>query len=216
MNYLTRRKSRRLQVPQPRPGRDSTDRTAVRSVAVATRESCALVLGEDSGAVESDQDVHDLVLRLRGHLMQLGPAIGAATAASSLPALLDEARELAWAETSGDFMKSRVHLRDFALKVHAVLVEMSRIGLACMHQRECPPATAADRAAAQVLLRFPDIGCSLLCNGVLSFEDSGVLGPDGRVYPPHRPLPDSVSKPAKRGTPGLLHDAVSAESAVDG
>ncbi|WP_314250735.1 hypothetical protein [Streptomyces sp. DSM 40907] len=69
MNYLTRRKSRRPQVPQARPGRDSTDRTAVRSVAVATRESCALALGEDSGAVESDQEVHDLVLRLRGHLM---------------------------------------------------------------------------------------------------------------------------------------------------
>ncbi|MCX4632920.1 DUF5999 family protein [Streptomyces sp. NBC_01443] len=74
---------------------------------------------------------------------------------------------------------------------------MGRSGLACMHRRECPPAEAADRAAAQVLVRFPDIGCSLLCNGVLSFEDTGVLAPDGGVYPPQRPSPSAVGKSAE-------------------
>ncbi|MFJ2906230.1 DUF5999 family protein [Streptomyces sp. NPDC087212] len=31
-------------------------------------------------------------------------------------------------------------------------------------------------------------GWSLLCNGVLLFEDTGELLPDGRVINPHRPL----------------------------
>ncbi|MEU9301946.1 DUF5999 family protein [Streptomyces sp. NPDC048269] len=89
------------------------------------------------------------------------------------------------------------------------------MGLACTHQPECPPPAAADRAAAQVLLHFPGVGCSLLCNGVLSFEDSGGLGPDGSIYPPHRPLPNSGGQPAESKTPDV-RDVVSVESAVGG
>ncbi|MFE3629475.1 DUF5999 family protein [Streptomyces goshikiensis] len=202
MNHLTRRKLRRPQGPPARSGRDGAARLAVRSVAVATRETCALVLDEDSEAVESDQDVSDLVLRLRGHLMRLGPVIDAVSApAVSLRASLDEVRELAWSETSGDVMGPRVHLRHFAQRTYAVLVEMGRIGLVCMHQQECPPATARDRAAAQVLLRYPEVGCSLLCNGVLSFEDCGVLGPNGEIYPPLRFQLNGTAEPGTQGGP---------------
>jgi hypothetical protein len=34
----------------------------------------------------------------------------------------------------------------------------------------------------------PEQGWSLLCNGVLLFEDTGELLPDGQVIAPHRPL----------------------------
>jgi len=34
----------------------------------------------------------------------------------------------------------------------------------------------------------PEQGWSLLCNGVLLFEDTGELLPDGRIIDPHRPL----------------------------
>ncbi|MCP2312151.1 hypothetical protein FHR36_005317 [Kitasatospora paracochleata] len=34
----------------------------------------------------------------------------------------------------------------------------------------------------------PDQGWSLLCNGVLIFEDTGELLPDGRVVAPRRPV----------------------------
>jgi hypothetical protein len=34
----------------------------------------------------------------------------------------------------------------------------------------------------------PEQGWSLLCNGVVLFEDTGELLPDGRVIAPHRPL----------------------------
>ncbi|MFI1765242.1 DUF5999 family protein [Streptomyces sp. NPDC020800] len=197
MNYLTRSRRRSPQRPPARSGRGSAARSAAQSVAVAARETCALILDEDSEAVESDQDVSDLVLRLRGHLMQLGPIIDAVSApAAPLRASLDEAREMAWTEVSGDFMESRVHLRRFAQVTHAVLVEMGRIGLVCMHRKECPPATAPDRSAAQVRLRYPEVGCSLLCNGVLSFTDCGALGPGGEIYPPRRLQPNSPAEPA--------------------
>jgi len=35
--------------------------------------------------------------------------------------------------------------------------------------------------------RRPEQGWSLLCNGVILFEDTGELLPDGRVIAPHRP-----------------------------
>jgi len=33
----------------------------------------------------------------------------------------------------------------------------------------------------------PEQGWSLLCNGVVIFEDTGALLPDGRSIPPHQP-----------------------------
>jgi uncharacterized protein DUF5999 len=57
----------------------------------------------------------------------------------------------------------------------------------CHHDPQCPPAKAVDREAAHVVARHPEQGWSLLCNGVVLFEDTGELLPDGRVIPPHRP-----------------------------
>ncbi|MEH0660999.1 DUF5999 family protein [Streptomyces stelliscabiei] len=58
----------------------------------------------------------------------------------------------------------------------------------CQHQPSCPSAGAPDREAAHVSTRHPDQGWSLLCNGVLIFEDTGELLPDGRIIEPHRPI----------------------------
>jgi hypothetical protein len=33
----------------------------------------------------------------------------------------------------------------------------------------------------------PEQGWTLLCNGVVVFDDTGELLPDGRTVPPHRP-----------------------------
>ena len=57
----------------------------------------------------------------------------------------------------------------------------------CQHQPPCPPADASDREAAHVVVSHPGQGWSLLCNGVVMFEDTGALLPDGRCTPPHRP-----------------------------
>ena len=51
---------------------------------------------------------------------------------------------------------------------------------ACTHIPACPPADALDRDAAHVLAAHPEQGWSLLCNGVVLFEDTGELLPDGR------------------------------------
>jgi hypothetical protein len=52
----------------------------------------------------------------------------------------------------------------------------------------CPAADDPDREAAHVVVAHPEQGWSLLCNGVVIFEDTGGLLPDGRVIAPHRPL----------------------------
>jgi hypothetical protein len=56
----------------------------------------------------------------------------------------------------------------------------------CQHPVPCPTSDATDRDAARVLVSFPEQGWSLLCNGVIVFEDTGELLPDGRTVPPHR------------------------------
>jgi hypothetical protein len=43
-----------------------------------------------------------------------------------------------------------------------------------------------DREAARILAAFPEQGWSLLCNGVIIFEDTGEILPDGTILEPHR------------------------------
>lgn len=57
----------------------------------------------------------------------------------------------------------------------------------CPHQPHCPSHDAPDRDAARTLAAHPEQGWSLLCNGVVLFEDTGELLPDGGVIAPHRP-----------------------------
>ncbi|WTF09112.1 DUF5999 family protein [Streptomyces sp. NBC_01613] len=57
----------------------------------------------------------------------------------------------------------------------------------CQHQPPCPTAESADRESARLVAHHPEQGWSLLCNGVLLFEDTGELLPDGQIIAPHRP-----------------------------
>jgi hypothetical protein len=62
----------------------------------------------------------------------------------------------------------------------------------CQHQPLCPQADAVDREAARAVASHPEQGWSLLCNGVILFEDTGELLPDGSAVEPHRgPAPHS-------------------------
>jgi len=54
----------------------------------------------------------------------------------------------------------------------------------CPHLPPCPPPQARDCLAAHVIARHPEQGWSLLCNGVVAFEDTGALLPDGSVIEP--------------------------------
>jgi uncharacterized protein DUF5999 len=56
----------------------------------------------------------------------------------------------------------------------------------CQHQPRCPTANAPDHDAARVVAAHPEQGWSLLCNGVVVFEDYGELLPDGRMVPAPR------------------------------
>jgi hypothetical protein len=59
----------------------------------------------------------------------------------------------------------------------------------CPHHPPCPPAEAADHDAARVVASHPEQGWSLLCNGVVVFEDYGELFPDGTAGAAARPAP---------------------------
>ena len=58
----------------------------------------------------------------------------------------------------------------------------------CTHSPTCPGAADADHDAARVISRHPEQGWSLLCNGVVVFDDTGEILPDGRCVAPHRPV----------------------------
>ena len=45
----------------------------------------------------------------------------------------------------------------------------------CRHQPRCPDALAPDRSAARAVAGHPEQGWSLLCNGVVLFDDGGEL-----------------------------------------
>ncbi len=56
----------------------------------------------------------------------------------------------------------------------------------CSHFPACPTAEAIDRDAAHVISAHPEQGWSLLCNGVVVFEDFGELLPNGQCVDARR------------------------------
>ena len=56
----------------------------------------------------------------------------------------------------------------------------------CLHNPPCPNADAIDHDSARAVSCHPEQGWSLLCNGVIVFEDTGELLPDGSLVQPHR------------------------------
>lgn len=56
----------------------------------------------------------------------------------------------------------------------------------CAHATPCPTADDEARDLAAVVSSHPEQGWSLLCNGVVLFDDDGELLPDGRaIADPH-------------------------------
>ncbi len=73
----------------------------------------------------------------------------------------------------------------------------------CSHIPPCPLADAPDREAARTVACHPEQGWSLLCNGVVVFEDTGALLPDGCVIQPPRPAAGADPGPASWGGVGV-------------
>jgi hypothetical protein len=68
----------------------------------------------------------------------------------------------------------------------------------CPHTPPCPDASGLDREAARTIISHPEQGWSLLCNGIVVFEDTGELLPDGDTIEPHRPTDLIPATPAVR------------------
>ena len=63
----------------------------------------------------------------------------------------------------------------------------------CRHRPPCPTANASDHTAARVVSAHPEQGWSLLCNGVVVFDDTGELTPDGHTTTPRRARPPTLA-----------------------
>jgi hypothetical protein len=70
----------------------------------------------------------------------------------------------------------------------------------CPHTPPCPDPSGPDREAARTIISHPEQGWSLLCNGIVVFEDTGELLPDGEPIAPHRPT-DFITQPPVIGRP---------------
>jgi hypothetical protein len=51
----------------------------------------------------------------------------------------------------------------------------------CQHEPRCPSPVARDGLAAKVVAAHPEQGWSLLCNGVIAFEDGGAITAQGQA-----------------------------------
>ncbi|MEV7087986.1 DUF5999 family protein [Streptomyces sp. NPDC093085] len=56
----------------------------------------------------------------------------------------------------------------------------------CEHTPPCPSADTTDREAAASIASHPEQGWSLLCNGIVVFEDGGLILPGSRIAVPSR------------------------------
>ena len=64
----------------------------------------------------------------------------------------------------------------------------------CIHHPCCPKSVAPDRDAALIIVSHPEQGWSLLCNGVVIFDDTGELWPDGQAVAPRRPTDEPTGR----------------------
>ncbi len=166
--------------------RPASASVASRSVVSAARETVAMVLADGAPIPETDQDIYDLMLRLRGHLMQLGALAPDRSHAVAEAMAVARERET---EVPEDCARALMPLAKFAAAVRAVLWALRAEGALCEHPSPCPPASATDRLSARVHIGYPEAGWSVLCNGVILFEDTGYLLPSGDVVGPRRVLP---------------------------
>jgi hypothetical protein len=58
----------------------------------------------------------------------------------------------------------------------------------CTHEPQCPSAADIARSAAHVIASHPEQGWSLLCNGIVLFDDGGLILPGGHAEAPHPQL----------------------------
>jgi hypothetical protein len=71
----------------------------------------------------------------------------------------------------------------------------------CLHRPQCPSADRPDRDAARIVATHPEQGWSLLCNGVVVFDDTGELLPDGRAVAPRPYSPSHAHRDTRDRLP---------------
>jgi Family of unknown function (DUF5999) len=57
----------------------------------------------------------------------------------------------------------------------------------CSHRPPCPSADRADRLAAVLVAAHPEQGWYLLCNGIVTFDDTGAVVGNAAIPPRRAP-----------------------------
>ena len=83
----------------------------------------------------------------------------------------------------------------------------------CPHTPPCPDPSGPDREAARTIIGHPEQGWSLLCNGIVVFEDTGELLPDGDAIEPHRPTDLIPAAPIARRSAAATHSPAASRPA---
>ncbi|MEU3904121.1 DUF6415 family natural product biosynthesis protein [Streptomyces goshikiensis] len=125
-----------------RPGRlPASPSVTPRPVVTAAEETLSMVLADDAPIPETDQDIYDLMLRLRGHLMQLGAA--APDRSHAVSEAMETARRRE-AEVPENCAQALMPLVKFAAAVRTVLWALRSDGTLDEHSSPCPSASATD------------------------------------------------------------------------
>jgi len=66
-------------------------------------------------------------------------------------------------------------------------------GAECWHRPSCPSSGQTDALAAVIVAAHPEQGWYLLCNGLITFDDIGVIAGDSVVIP-RRPIPGTLTE----------------------
>ncbi|MFD5079631.1 DUF6415 family natural product biosynthesis protein [Streptomyces sp. NPDC058371] len=159
----------------------------------AAEETVALVLDEEAPVLDCAQDVTDLAMLQRGHLMQLGPLTAVrGTTNNSLYKALAEAQRLAEEDASADYMTARVHLRHFAQSVEEVLDQLGSEGPADPSFTSLGPARIPARPRRRGRWgRWERLEVApAVCEGQRCLHASMVLVSAGRL-----PVPATLTRP---------------------
>lgn len=166
---------------------------AGRSSTPATQETASLVLDEEVPG--SDQDVLDLVLRLRRHIAQIDAAVERPDGA--VYDALRAARVLAAEEMPTGFAPSRVHLRRLGLSVETLVMKLGWASGEWLQRPGGPVVDQPEGRRPESLGSCPTRRCDL--PGLESVGHGAAHGPTmHEALPSCRPQPGSADAPAEQ------------------
>lgn len=78
---------------------------------------------------------------------------------------------------------------NYSARCYSFMIRSTTEEAMCQHQPRCPESRAPDHLAARIIAGHPEQGWSMLCNGVIVFDDGGKLLPGSNTMSPEQLAP---------------------------